>query len=280
MVLSLGAAAAILVSMPASGAKRGKGLRAASATASAVGAFNVATATARCPGKTKAVAGGYSTSLPSMPGHWLNVYESQRIGQNRWRVSGVEYFPAPAADTLTAYVYCERLKTKVKAVPTGVPLTTTPHGATSVLSICPSGSRALSGGFVTPASNAVGASYVSRSTAVGQNGWVVDTTNLAGMAARTIFGYVYCARVGKAPRRSASVAVLGPANSFRTVITPACPGKTRARGGGFATSAPVAGLLGTALVYETKRAGRSWRTSASASSNTTSSTMVGTSLCR
>jgi hypothetical protein len=280
VALPLGAAAALLVAGPASGAKGGKGPREASATATATGAFNIATATARCPSKTKAVAGGYTTSLPSMPNHWLNVYESQRVGQNQWRVSGVEYFPAPAADSLTAYVYCEVLKAKVRSVPVSVPLTSTPNGSTSVLALCPSGSRALSGGFVTPASNAADKSYVSRSTVVGQNGWVVDATNLAGATARTIFGYVYCAKLGKAQQRSASVAVLGPANSFRTVITPACPARTFPRGGGFATSTPVGGLSGAALVYETKRAGGSWTTSASASGNATSSTMVGTSLCR
>ena len=280
MALALGAIAAVAFAAPASGAKGGKGLREASASTTVTGAFNVAAATATCPAKTKAVAGGYTTTLPSIPGHWLNVFESQRVGQNQWRVSGVEFFPAPAADSLTAYAYCEPLRAKVKAVPVSVPLTTTAHGSTSVLALCPKGTRALSGGFLTPASNGTDASYVSRSTVVGQNGWVVDTTNLAGVSARTIFGFVYCARIGKAPQRSASVPVLGPANSFRSVVTSACPGKKTARGGGFATSTPVGGLLGTALVYETKRIGDSWTTSASASGNTTSSTMVGTSLCR
>ena len=56
--------------------------------------------------------------------HWLNVFESQRVGQNQWRVSGVEFFPAPGADALTAYVYCEPLRTKVRSVPVSGPLTT------------------------------------------------------------------------------------------------------------------------------------------------------------
>jgi hypothetical protein len=280
VALPLGAAAALLLAVPASGAKGGKGPREASAMATATGSYNVATATARCPGKTKAVSGGYTTSLPSIANHWLNVYESQRAGQSGWRVSGVENVPAPASDSLTAYVYCEPLKARVTPVPASLSLTTTLNAATSVLALCPKGSKALSGGFSTPASNSAAASYVSRSTVVGQNGWVVDATNLAGVSPRTITALVYCARIGKPGQRSASVAVLGPANGFRTVITPACPGKTTARGGGFATSTPVGGLLGTALVYETKRIGRSWTTSASASGNSTSSAMVGTSLCR
>lgn len=276
----LGAAAALLIALPADAAKKGKGVREVSATATATGAFNVATATATCPGKTKAVAGGYTTSQPSMPNHWLNVYESQRVGQRQWRVSGVEYLPAPASDTLTAYVYCEVLKAKVRSVEASAPLTPIAHASSSVLALCPSGTRALSGGFLTPASNAADASYVSRSTVAGQNGWVVDAANLAGVTPRAMFGFVYCARVAKIRQRSASVPLLGPANNFRTVVTPACAGKTTARGGGFATSTPVGGLFGTALVYETRRIGRSWTTSASASGNSTSSTLVGTSLCR
>jgi len=266
--------------VPTAGAKGAKGPREVSATSTASGAFNVATATAKCPGKMKAVAGGYSTSLPGVPNHWLNVYESQRVGQNQWRVSGAEFFPAPGADTLTAYAYCETLRTKVRSVPVSVPLSTTVNGSTSVLALCPSGTRALSGGFVTPAPNAADASYVSRSTVAGQSGWVVDATNLRGASARTILGYVYCARIRKPPQRSASVPLLGPANNFRTVITPSCTGRTTARGGGFATSTPVGGLAGTALVYETKRIGKSWTTSASASGNATSSTVVGTAICR
>jgi hypothetical protein len=278
-LLALLAAALVFSAAPAQAKKLTK-LTQATATSSATGAFNVATATATCPAGKKAVAGGYATSPPNIPNHWLNVYESQRVGQTSWRVSGVEYFPAPATDFLVAYVYCEALRAKVKAATASLPLTPTLHDTSSVLALCPAGTKALSGGFVTPASNAVDASYVSRSTAAGSAGWVVDTTNLNGTAARTVFGFVYCAKVRKPKQQSADIAVLGPTNAIRTASTPACPKRTTARGGGFATSTPVGGLQATALVYETRRVGASWISSASASSNSTSSTLVSTALCR
>jgi hypothetical protein len=54
----------------------------------------------------------------------------------------------------------------------------------------------------------------------------------------------------------------------------------RARGGGFATSTPVAGLTNAALVYETRRAGAVWSSSAAASSGTTSITLQTGAYCR
>ena len=82
-------------SAPAVAAKKGGGkFRTAEATDSAGGAFTIATATATCPGKTRVVAGGYETTVPNLSSHWLNVYESQRVGARQWRVSGVQASPA------------------------------------------------------------------------------------------------------------------------------------------------------------------------------------------
>jgi hypothetical protein len=277
VALPLAALMALVAAGPALAAKPLK-LKQAAASASVVGSFNIASATATCPKATQAVAGGYVTSVPNIPNHWLNVHESQRIGTRQWRVSGVEYFPAPAADSLVAFVYCEALAAKVKAAAATIPLTTTPHGTTSVLALCPSGHTVVSGGFLGPAANPANSAYISRST-LGLNGWVVDATNLMG-APGAVTAFAYCAKVGKVRQRSANAAVVGPANSVRTATTPACPKPTAARGGGFATSTPVGGLQATALVYESRRAGASWTSAATASGNTTSRTLVSTALCR
>ncbi len=280
----LGLVAGVLAfaAAPVQGAPKGKlpKLPEVTVTASATGAFNVATATATCPKGRKAISGGYTTSAPSIPNHWLNVYESQRVGQNAWRVSGVQYFPAPATDTLAAHVYCDTLRGKIATSSAAVPLTATLHGTTSVLALCPAGTKMLSGGFATPAANAMDASYVSRSAPAGASGWVVDATNLSGTAARNVTGLANCLKLAKAKQISEEVAVLGPANTTRSVRTPACPKNTIVRGGGFATSTPVSGLQATALVYESRRVGATWVSSASASGNSTSSTLVSTALCR
>ena len=278
VALPLAAAAVLVLAMPAQGAKKPLKIKQATASANVVGSFNVATATASCPAKTKAVGGGYVTSQPSIPNHWLNVYESQRLNNKQWRVSGVEYFPAPATDSLVAYVYCEALRAKVRTVAATIPLTPTLHGTTSVLALCPKGRKAISGGFLGPAANAGNGSYISRST-LGLNGWVVDATNLMGVPG-AVTAFVYCAKVGKVNQLSADVAVLGPGNSVRSARTPRCAKRKTARAGGFATSTPVGGLQATALVYESRRIGATWLSSASASGNSTSSTLVSTALCR
>jgi hypothetical protein len=280
-------AAALALTVPSAEAAKGKGgakLKTATATASAAGLFSVASATARCPAKTVAVAGGYSTSVPALPpaatSHWLNVYESQRIGQAKWRVSAAEHFPSAAADTLSAYVYCEALKAKVKTGSATIALPAIANTGTTAFATCPNGTKPLSGGFVTPVPTAAGESYVSRSIAGNGVGWVVDVTRLAGADARNLVAIAYCAKVGAVKTRSASATVLGPANSTGVALTGSCPKGSSARGGGFATSTPVGGLLSTALVYETRRAGKAWSSAASASGAATSSTLVTNAYCR
>jgi hypothetical protein len=253
-------------------------VKTASATATATGAFSVATATARCPGKTKAVGGGFTTSAPVLPAHWLNVYESRRVGDNRWRVSGIEYFAG--VDFLRAYVYCEVLnpKAKIKTATASAPLGAL-HAPATAFATCKKESKAFSGGFSSPPATSTDASYVSRATGSGGTGWVVDATNLNGAAARTLTAYAYCAVFSGLKARSASVPVSGPANATTAVSTRPCPKNAKAHSGGFATSSPVGGLMATALVFESRAKGGTWTTSAAASGASTSSTLIATGYC-
>lgn len=271
----------VLAGTPALAAKQKAGakLKTATATAAASGGFDVATATAACPGGTKVVAGGYTTTVPSLPNHWLNIYESQRVGAGAWRVSGAEYFPL-GTDELTAYAYCQAFKGKIKARSAQVAIPTTADQSTVVQASCPSGTKAVSGGFATEAANASDAGFVTRSIAAGGTRWVVDATRLTGAAGRSLFSHVYCAGVAKLSKRFEDIAVVGPIGSEHTATTPACPKKTTARGGGFATSTPIGGLLNAALVYETRRAGATWSSSAAPSSGATSITLVTDAYCR
>lgn len=264
---------------PAQGKKGGGAkLKTATGTATALGAFDPATAVASCPAGTKVVAGGYSTSVPSMGSHWLNVNESQRLTQRSWQVSGVEYFSG--TDTLTAYAYCQALKGKVESRSAQVALPATAGAGAVVQATCPKGTKAISGGFAIEAANASDSSYVSRSIAAGGNRWVVDATRLTGAAGRSLIANVYCAEVEKQKTRSQSAAVLGPLGSQYTATTGACPKKLSTRGGGFATSTPVGGLMNAALVYENRRAGAGWSASATPSSAGTSITLLTNAYCR
>jgi hypothetical protein len=275
------AIAIVVACAPAASAAKKKGggakLLTATAEATAAGAFTLASATATCPKGTRVVSGGYTTSVPGLPGHWLNVYESQRVGADRWRVSGAQHFAG--SDTLTAYAYCQVFKGKLVARSAGAPLPATAGESVVAQAICPSGTKAISGGFSTEAGTATDTSLVSRSIAAFGNRWVADATTLSGAAARTINAHAYCADT-KVKNRTATVPVVAPANSAQTATTPKCPKGKSARGGGFATSTPVGGLANAALVYETRRAGSLWSTSAAASSGTTAITLQTGAYCR
>jgi hypothetical protein len=271
--LALACAPALAAKKKGGGAK----LTTATASATAAGPATVATATATCPKGTRVVSGGYTTSVPALPSHWLNVFESQRVGPDKWRVSGAQSFGG--SDTLTTYAYCQPFKGQIKARSAQVPLATTANASAVAQAICPAGTKAISGGFSTEAPTGTEASYVSRSIAAFGNRWVADATRLEGSAPGTLNAHVYCADV-QVKNRTANAAVVGPINAAHTATAPKCPKGKSARGGGFATSTPVSGLLNAALVYETRRAGAVWSNSAAASSGTTSITLQTGAYCR
>ena len=138
----------------------------------------------------------------------------------------------------------------------------------------------LSGGFAVPAANAASSALVSRSIIGNGIGWVVDAARLAGADAGNMTAFSYCAAIGKTTTRSASVAVLGTTGLAQYATTPACPKKTALRGGGFATSTPVNGLAGSALVFESRPVGASWRSAAVPGGAPAKSTLVSNSYCR
>ena len=267
-----------LSATPASGAKGATKLRTGTATANVSSAFGVASATAVCPKGTKVLGGGYTTSVPAVGSHWLNVYESQRSGGRGWSVSAAEAFGG--SDTLTAYAYCAPLNVKIRARSEQAAIPATAGSGTVVQALCPKGNIALSGGFSTEPATASDSSLISRSVGAARSRWVVDATRLAGAAARSVFAHAYCAPKAKLATRFEDAAVAGPLGSTHTAVSPGCPKGTGLTGGGFATSTPVGGLLNSALVYETKRAGSGWTSSATPSSAATSITLVTNAYCR
>lgn len=282
--LAAAIAVSLLAAAPAEAAKgkTGKGPSAKVVTGAPVtlaGQFSQGSATVMCPKGTQAVAGGFATTLPSPNAQWIQLYESRRLTNPRgWQVSGVQAHAG--SGTLTASAYCEPLKAKVKTRAVTVPLGAAGTTVTA-LATCTPGTKVLSGGFITaPAANSPGSAYVSRSIAGNGIGWVADATRLTSAETGILTAYAYCADVGKIKTRSANAAVLGSSGAAQTASTPACPKKTPLRGGGFATSFPVNGLLGSALVYESRPSGRSWLSSAVPGGPATSSTLVTNSYCR
>jgi hypothetical protein len=167
------------------------------------------------------------------------------------------------------------VKTRSVSVPLGA------VGSTVTgLARCPSGTKVLSGGFSVPAANSAFSALVSRSILGNGIGWVVDATRLAGTDAGNMTAYSYCAELGKTATRSASIAVLGNTGLAQYAATPVCPKNTSLRGGGFATSTPVNGSAGSALVFESRPVDGTWRSAAAPGGTTAKSTLVSNSYCR
>lgn len=241
------------------------------------GQFAVGSSSATCPKGTQATAGGFASTLPVRNAQWIDLYESVRVGTRGWRVSGVQLFAG--SGTLTASASCEPLKAKVKPRSVNVPLGVVNSTVTG-LATCPRGTKVLSGGFSVPPASSAASTLISRSIVGNGIGWVVDATRLTGADVANLTAFAYCADVSKIKTRSASAAILGSSGAARTAATPACPKKTSLRAGGFATSTPVNGLLGSALVYESKADDDGWLSSAVPGGTATASTLVTNSYCR
>ena len=259
------------------------------ATATPVVQNQVTSATAECPAKTKAVAGGFATTppfigtLPSPIAHYLNVYESQMVGTDQWRVSAVQYLGT--LDSLTAYVYCQsrkRLPTELFTVS----LPTAVHGAGEAVVSCDGRGKVLSGGFLTePPSTANGAT-VTASHRDSKTAWSASATRIAPNPAvppvspLTLTAFAYCAKVPPIRQRSVTIPVVGPTGASHKATPRNCQKQTRPRSGGFAAPHLTNGLSNAAVVHESRLVGGRWIASASATGSATNSSVTAFQYCR
>ena len=138
------------------------------------------------------MGGGYETTVPSLSSHWLNVYESQRVGARQWRVSGVQSFAG--TDTLIVYAYCEARRQAQGSLRARWRCRPMPSDSAVVQANCPGGTKAISGGFAIEAAKRERLrAWSTRAIAAGGDRWVVDATRLEGSAARTLVAHAYCA---------------------------------------------------------------------------------------
>lgn len=183
----------------AAAAKKKKKLRVIEASAPAVAPGQdgaQASATATCPGKTKALGGGFSSSpTPSAisPGSAFPYFWSNhRTSPTTWgaAISNV----GSTARTVTSYVYCVA-GLKIAETTAGVPLPAsgpTVASATATSPSCPKGKALLGGGFNnTPASPGGAIALLTGSSPV-HGSWEIGTLNLFNIPG-AISAYAYCA---------------------------------------------------------------------------------------
>jgi hypothetical protein len=144
-------------------------------------------ATARCPGKTVLVSGGFQRTNFRTPGGNY-VTESRAVGPRAWRVTGTGF--GLFGGELTAMAYCVRHKgpilTEVSesaAIPAG-------QTATATTPACPKGRRLIAGGF---SSNGSSNAFFAASSLNANNSLSATSFGYFGPApSLTAFGY--CAR--------------------------------------------------------------------------------------
>lgn len=250
----------VLEAVPADAAKLRTVARSGVSAGLPTGPGVTTTVVARCPKGTKAVSGGFTTSVPRFPGRWFVVSESMMTSKgDGWRVSGAEHDPFPAVSEFWAYAYCEKRKRSILVGSTtrtgftpGVAGQTTGNSAT-----CPKGTTAISGGFKTRSISA----YFNRSQGSGRN-WSVEVTNAGPAPVDSYDVQAYCVR-GKVRRVDASGIVPGsPPEGVATTATPGCGKKRFVRGGGYGAFPPAAFQVRGPVVFGDILNPTGWKVSA------------------
>ena len=204
-----------------------------------------------CPRGLKAVGGGFNTSGISIAGPLVPggsaiavvpvVYESRRLNARTWRVTekaalnpAVPSF-APRGTTVTASVYCRKVKGRVTAVEGLGSSSTTPSSPSTADPRCPKGRVAVGGGWSvqlsderTPSARGFFLPSIYESFRDGSRRWRTSAVPSSGETLNT-FGLVYCAHERKPPRTIRRTVSSGAA-SVR------CGGGLAAAAGGFQTT--------------------------------------------
>jgi hypothetical protein len=150
---------------------------------------NFNTVTAQCPEDSRAIGGGFATD-----GSVITL-TSKRSGASAWKVLGVNIsdLGGTGPASLTAYAYCKSPGPKLVTESKDTTLTSDFVGTTVH---CPSGSRALSGGFdghlhvVSEELRAAGALDSKRSDK--GRAWATKAVSVSNPNEATLTTYVYC----------------------------------------------------------------------------------------
>jgi hypothetical protein len=200
-----------------------------------VGDGTIVTATATCPKGKRATGGGFATSPPNTLS-FIQIYESRKINQNAWRVTGqiTDRRDTLLARTLEAHAYCSGsaapTTTRSKTAATGVGPSFWFTDAQ-----CSGGKKAKAGGFLGEPPY-TGGGFVSRSNVV--QALLVDkkthhVTIRSAIPGITFTSFVYCRGAKKIPKKAGTAQTVGQGSQI-TAFSGECKDKSRRpRAGGF-----------------------------------------------
>ena len=166
-----------------------------------------------CPRGLKAVGGGFNTFAYVLlgPGGPVTavvpmVMESRRLNARTWRVTEraaenpVVASSSARGTTVSASVYCRRVKGPVTAVEGVGALSTNASSPSSADPKCPKGTVALAGGWSVTAASGFAYPSVYESFRDGSRAWKSSAVP-GSQPSVGLLGFAYCARARKPPRR-------------------------------------------------------------------------------
>jgi hypothetical protein len=199
----------------------------------------VTTATATCPGKRKAVGGGF-TAQPGGFSAILFVSASLRSGAGGWTASASYVDIDPGANpalSVTAIVYCRRVQKPITDVSSSAPVPATAHGTAPAAATCAGQRKLIGGGFsISPASLDTNNYVLAYGDSAVNSAWTAVAENGSTPVARTVVSHAYCAKGVKAPTlvTGTSTATVPGLGSSSATAAP-CPKKKLLSGGGFSS---------------------------------------------
>jgi hypothetical protein len=167
---------------------------AAIAASSQVAPEQTGTATATCRGNKTLVGGGFGSGPlegPAGPDFGTLVTESRRDGANSWKVTALN-FDDDSTGTVSAYAYCRK-----RAAPLSEAMVTISNECAclpvmTAVATCPSGGRAVAGGFSIPFDLNDGGAWAQSSHRFGAFAWRVDAVDVSTNGG-IVSSYTYCA---------------------------------------------------------------------------------------
>lgn len=268
--LCLAAAALLALGVqPATAAKKkpadlGK-LKTATASATTTNDGQAVSVTATCPDKTKAVGGGFDAPIATDMGalsSFHTVTESRRASGNSWRVNATRFDANPVGPALvvTAEVYCRSGAGKI-AERSDTDSALDPTSYFTAVAACPLGRALVGGGFQYSAGPQEVPLLMSQNRPSGTVAWVASGVGLAP-GSQTLSAHAYCRKGPGAVRlRTGTAALPTTDTAVASAVTAPCPGKLQPFAGGY-RSPGLGGSSALAVHTESRRAGKSWRTSA------------------
>ncbi len=220
----------------------------------------VGIATATCPGKTRAVGGGFEAAPGGIEP--TLVTSSRMVSAKSWSASAIRNAPLTTADgVVTAFVRCRLAAPKLTAISATavLPAATTPGsvGAATATASCPPKLKVVAGGFETSVDPVTTLGAIPQeSRRLGKRAWQASAVH-SNTTAKTVAAYAYCARSGVS-QKTAQASMKGDLGT-KSADAAGCPSGRPVSGGFLTSGGSLLGGGNIVYVMASRPQGKAWR---------------------